>query len=114
MLKVEFKKYEDTISLMLDGHAYHDSKGHDIVCAAGSILAYTVAQIVRSETADRNMKDEPVLELGNGYTYISCRPKTEKYDEILHAFYVAEVGYRLLNHKYPQCVDVDVSMFGEA
>lgn len=101
-----------TISLTVSGHAGQAEEGHDLVCSACSILAYTVAQIVNTEKLAGSFKTEPIMVLSKGGAYISCEPIKEMYNEILHTFYVAEVGYTLLSHNYPQYVDL--TTFGEA
>lgn len=101
-----------TISLALSGHAGQADEGQDIVCSACSILAYTVAQIVNTEKLAGSLVSEPMILLSKGGAYIRCEPKREMYNEILHAFYVAEVGYTLLAHNYPQYVSL--TTFGEA
>lgn len=112
MLKVTFTAEEGELILTLIGHAGQADIGHDIVCSSCSILAYTVAQIVKSEAKEGSMKSNPVILLEKGKAVIGCEPKDEKYNEILYAFYVAEVGYTLLAHNYPQFVDLTV--FGES
>ena len=111
MLKVTFTAEEGKLMLTLIGHAGQADIGHDIVCSSCSILAYTVAQIVRGEIKEGSFKSKPVIALESGKAVVICEPKDEKYNEILHAFYVAEVGYTLLAHNYPQFVDRTV--FGE-
>ncbi len=111
MLNVVFTAKDDTITMVLNGHAGQADIGHDIVCSSCSILAYTVAQIVKTEEKEGSLKSKPVIVLNKGAAIISCEPKPEKYNELLHAFYVAEVGYTLLSHNYPQFVDF--TPFGE-
>lgn len=112
MLKVTFARRGDRISLTLDGHAGQADIGHDIVCSSCSILAYTVAQIVKCEEKNKSFKSKPVIVLEKGKAVISCEPKKAMYNEILHSFYVAEVGFTLLAHNYPHFVDL--TMFGKA
>ena len=111
MLNVTFTAKGDTITMVLNGHAGQADIGHDIVCSSCSILAYMVAQIVKSEAKEGSMKGNPVVVLNSGSAIISCEPKPEKYNEILHAFYCAEVGYTLLAHNYPHFVEL--TPFGE-
>ena len=57
------------------------------------------------------MMVEPHIEMDEGYTLIVANP-TEKYiAEVLNAFFVAEVGFSLLEQNYPQYVEV--KMLGE-
>ena len=93
------------VTLKLNGHAGQADDGHDIVCSACSILAYTVAQIVKTEEKEGSLKAKPLVVLEKGSAVISCEPKPEKYNELLHAFYYAEVGYTLLANNYPEFVD---------
>lgn len=111
MLNVTFTAKDDSITMVLNGHAGQADIGHDIVCSACSILAYTVASIVKAAEKEDSFKAKPVIVLDKGSAVISCEPKPEKYNEILHAFWVAEVGYTLLSHNYPQFVDF--TPFGE-
>ena len=111
MLNVTFTAKDDTITMVLNGHAGQADIGHDIVCSAASILAYTVAHVVKTEAKEGSLKSKPLIVLEKGSAIISCEPKPEKYNELLHAFYVAEVGYTLLSHNYPQFVDF--TPFGE-
>ena len=112
MLKVTFTAEDGKLTLSLDGHAGQANNGHDIVCSACSILAYTVAQVVKFEAEKGHLKSDPTIDLGSGDAVISCEPKEENYADILKAFYVADVGYTLLAHNYPQFVDV--KQFGES
>lgn len=105
MLSVTFSN-DDKLSLRLIGHAGQADIGHDIVCASCSILAYTVAQIVKSEGDNGGLEAPPEIRLESGDAIISCEPKEDRYAEILHAFYVAEVGYTLLMHNYPHFVEL--------
>ena len=111
MLNVVFTANDDTITMVLNGHAGQADIGHDIVCSSCSILAYTVAQIVKVEEREGSLKSKPVIVLDKGSAVISCEPKPEKYNELLHAFYYAEVGYTLLAHNYPHFVEL--TPFGE-
>ena len=96
------------VALIVEGHAGQAEKGHDIVCASASILAYTVAQYVRYVQKLGGMKTKPLIELKDGYMYISVCPTEKYFAEVLNAFFVAEVGYSLLAHNYPQYVELNV------
>ena len=113
MLKGTFEKKDGEIILKLDGHAGQADIGHDIVCASCSILAYTVAQIVKGEGDNDGLECPPLIKLESGNAVISCKPKEERYAEIDHAYYVAEVGYTLLAHNYPQFVGLKTVWDGE-
>ena len=114
MVKAEFftNKEAGSITLKLTGHAGADEKGKDIVCASCSILAYTVAQALQFMYEEGNLQKKPHLKLEPGDTCIVAKPKTEYFTEALHTFFVAQVGYHLLSHSYPQYVSL--SSFGES
>lgn len=102
----------DMVSLHVKGHAGMNNPGNDIVCSAASILAYTLAQNIKTAEAREKLKYRPKIKLSEGDAIISCRVKKDDYAEIIHAFLVIQTGYVLLAHNYPQFVAVE--MFGEA
>ena len=106
MLKVTFVEKDKTITLKVDGHAGQAEKGHDIVCSACSILAYTVANLIKTAGATKDLKAPPVIKLEDGDALISCEPWEHAYPTILSIFMVVEVGYKLLAHNYPQYVEL--------
>lgn len=114
MVKAEFftNKEAGSITLKLSGHAGQAKKGEDIVCAAASILAYTVAQALQFMYEEGDLQKKPHLKLEEGDTIIVAKPKAESYAEALHTFFVAQVGYHLLSRNYPQYVSL--SSFGES
>lgn len=98
-----------TLSLKLSGHAGAAEIGQDIVCASATMLAYTVAQIVKMMEGNKELTRKPVIKLEKGDIEISCRCKTDKgYAEALHTYFVAQVGYSLLAHNYPQYVALNL------
>lgn len=110
MLTVTFENDGKKLTLKLKGHAGQADIGRDIVCAATSILTYTVAQIVKYESKNGGLKNPPTIKLKKGNAIVSCEPTEEKYAELLHSYCVAEVGYTLIQHNYPQYVEL--KMFG--
>ena len=111
MLKVSFEDKDNKLTLKLDGHAGQASIGHDIVCSSCTILAYTVAQIVKTAGIEGDLKSVPVLHLESGEAVISCEPNDDVYGTIKSLYMFAEVGYKLLARNYPQFVDL--TMFGK-
>ena len=113
MVTAEFftNKESGSITLKLSGHAGQAEKGTDIVCSAASILAYTVAQALQFMYEQGELQKKPHIRLAEGDTIIVAKPKPETYAEALHTFFVAQVGYHLLAHNYPQYVSL--SSFGE-
>lgn len=97
-------KSSGSISLKLHGHAGAAKKGEDIVCASASILVYTVAQTLQYMHANGLLRKKPRIEIADGDAVIVAKPKEESYAEVLLTFFVAEVGFSLLSHNYPQYV----------
>ena len=113
MIKASFEKDDGKfISLCVEGHAGQSEYGKDIVCSAASILMYTVAQTITQMHKQGWLKKKPHINLKDGNGIVTCVPKADYYDECLMAFFVAEMGYVLLNKNYPQYVDI--KLFGEA
>ena len=109
MVTVNFCISEDGKSLILNvtGHAGQNDIGKDIVCSATSILAYTVAQVACDMYRCKKLKKKPTIEMESGNANIVVKPIKDNFDEALHTFYVAETGYRLLAHNYPQYVQLN-------
>lgn len=114
MIRAVFSRDKESkkVSMRLTGHAGASERGHDIVCAAASILAYTVAQTLQFMHEDGSLKDKPIHRMNEGDTLIEAVTDDESYAEVLHTFFVAQVGYHLLSHNYPQFVEL--TSFGEA
>lgn len=114
MITAEFTTHKDagSISLRMTGHAGAAAAGSDIVCAAASILAYTVAQTLQFMDEQGDLQKKPRIQLNEGDTILVAKPKPESYAEVLHTFFVVQVGFHLLSHNYPQYVEL--KSFGES
>lgn len=106
MLKVSFENDGTELTLRIVGHAGQADIGHDIVCSACSILAYTVAQLVKTADEVGDLKEPPEVKLESGNAIISCIPMEDTYSTILGIYMFAEVGYKLLAHNFPQFVEL--------
>lgn len=110
MIKVTFRTHDATrdLCLTLEGHAGQAVAGNDIVCASASILAYTVAQIVRFMNDDEALVGDPQIVMNSGDAIIACRCKSDEiYAKVKYAYDFAEVGFALLAHNYPQYVELN-------
>lgn len=109
MITVTFANNRDTrtASLTVKGHAGQAEKGHDIVCSAASILAYTVAQIVKAMEFNGDLTEPAEIRLDEGDAVITVKTKTNVlFAELMHTFFVAKTGYRILAHNYPKYVQL--------
>lgn len=113
MIQVKFNRIEDkSLLFKIDGHAGQDNSGHDIVCSAASILAYTLAQTMRYIEEQNGFEVKPVIKLNEGDAVILVRPKEDYEGEVMQTFFTVEVGYSLLAQNYPQYVEL--KQFGQA
>ena len=112
MIQVRFEKDGKNIILTVQGHSEQAEMGQDIVCSAASILAYTVAQMVTDMGESGKLKKKPHIRMESGDSAITCKPTKQYFNEALHTYTVAQSGYELLAHTYPEYVRL--TKFGEA
>lgn len=62
------------LSLSVKGHAQSGEPGHDLVCAAASILVYTLASNVLNIADDKKHIRRPNINIEEGDASISCTP----------------------------------------
>ena len=97
------------LRLTMDGHAGGGEKGHDLVCAAATALAYTLAGNVAKLCAeDKRHVRRPVLVLEEGHAEIAC-------DAVHGMQAVAELvfdsvcmGFELLAQRYPENIKFSI------
>ena len=109
MIKVKYTYDRDKreCSLTVKGHAGQAEIGKDIICASASILAYTIAQVVKSMENHGDLAEPPTIELEGGEATIKCRAKDDYlFAEMMQYFFVAKAGYHLLAFNYPQFVEL--------
>lgn len=107
MVKARFELADKgTLVLTLSGHAGAAPAGADTVCAAASMLAYTVAQEVLEMEGKGKLRKKATIKLDQGAALITCKPKKSTWCEALHLYKVAQTGYRLLAANFPENVQV--------
>lgn len=101
-VNVNSKEYEIT----MDGHAGYAEQGKDIVCAAASILLYTLADTLkRFESicdSDINIDDDN----GKIKAVIKCTPKQSFEGNIQLVYQIILNGLQLLADGYPDNVKI--------
>ena len=97
MITINVARQADYVQFILTGHANFAEKGQDIVCAAASILVYTLVRRVDdlADSYDMNVT-------GNGEAYICVNEDTPA---IRHTFDTILMGIRELARNYPDHVD---------
>lgn len=106
-VKIGYRTEGRECFLRVEGHAGQADVGRDIVCASASILAYTMAQIVKAMDAHKDFAEPPVIKLDSGDAEILCRAKDDYiFAEMVQDFFVIKTGYELLAHNYAQYVQL--------
>lgn len=95
--------HTEQCKVTIEGHAYSGEPGHDLVCAAASILAYTLADHVQAAESNGWLHTMTV-ELAEGAAEISCVPGSEYKGVVGLIFLSLCAGFRLLAATYPENV----------
>jgi uncharacterized protein YsxB (DUF464 family) len=106
-VKYTYDKDKRECVLTVKGHAGQADIGKDIVCASASILAYTIAQIVKAMNDHGDLAEPPTIELEGGDATIKCRAEDDYlFSELMQDFFVITTGYMLLAYNYPEYVQL--------
>ena len=89
-------------ALTVRGHAGFSRYGSDIVCAAASMLAFTLAAAMEEAGLQRT----PEIESACGSFRIAVRPREGERARVEAVFAAIGAGYRLLAARYPEYVRV--------
>ena len=106
MIIVSYTAQGGRLRLSVAGHAGADEPGRDTVCASASILAYTVAHIVKNAWAANELCAKPVIKMKPGDAVIECSPYKSAMKEIVYVYYAVFVGLSLLARDYPEYVKI--------
>ena len=101
MLKITYEREKSRVRLV--GHAHYGETGHDLVCAAASMLTHTLAAFVRDiggEGAE--------IRLLRGDSLISCRVDEPYRDSAIEIFDRICHGFELLEESFPACVEFEI------
>ena len=113
VVKFTMDERKQSATLRVKGHVGWNVAGDDIVCAAISILAYTLAQNIKIAYERGLLKYLPRIKLKEGDAIITSRAAdSDAYNEILHMYLYTQTGYQVLAHNYPKYVILE--MFGTA
>ena len=93
--------YRQYNRVTIDGHAGTGPEGHDLVCAAVSALALTLAgNVAYMETQEAVYG--VVTDLKEGNAEIQCTPYRRYKDSVAQIYRAICVGFELLATKYPE------------
>ena len=94
--------------LIMDGHAQSAEHGRDIVCAAASILAYTLANNVASMAASGQIRMSPVVRLEEGSAEVCVTPRSGFRAVVTLIFDTICAGFALLARDYPEYITYEI------
>jgi uncharacterized protein YsxB (DUF464 family) len=108
MIRIRFyKKVDGSVHLTMKGHAGAGPVGEDLVCAAATMLAYTVAQAVQFHDEQEMLTREPKIDIRDGDAVVIATPTKDGYAAVLHTFWVAQCGAHILACNYPRNVRIE-------
>lgn len=102
MMRILYEK--SPLRVQVTGHAGYAGFGKDIVCAAGSVLACTLAANV-GRMVREGAAEQPVTRLVPGQAEIGCRPKETQKENVERVFDAVCAGFSLLAAQYPEYVE---------
>ena len=106
MIRAKLYEKDGSVGLKIKGHAGSAPRGEDLICASATMLAYTVAQVVKIMETNGRLARKPRIKIRQGRAEVIATPTEEAYQETVHAFWVAKCGLEVLSHNYPGCVKV--------
>ena len=104
---IEAVYYRSNHRLTVEGHAHSGEPGHDLVCAAASALAYTLAGNV-ANMADNGQVRAPVMKLEPGMAEVWCNPATRYKATVKLVFDSVCIGFELLALNYPDYISYEI------
>lgn len=105
MIKVTYYRAYNRVTV--EGHAGAGPEGHDLVCAAASAIALTLAGNVAYMEAKGAVHDT-IIRLDEGSAEIQCTPYRRYKDSAEQIFRAVCVGFELLATKHPENISYDV------
>ena len=105
MIKVVYDRKNN--KLTVSGHAGSGPIGHDLVCAAVSALALTLAGNVAYMEAQEAVRNV-ITKLDEGDAEIQCTPYRQYKDSVAQIYRAICVGFELLATKYPENISYEV------
>jgi uncharacterized protein YsxB (DUF464 family) len=105
MIQVKYHRQYNRVTV--EGHAGAGPEGHDLVCAAVSALAVTLAANVSYMEAQEAVHGV-IAKLEEGNAEIQCTPYRRYKDSVQQVFRSICVGFELLATKYPENISYEV------
>lgn len=105
MIKVTYHREVNRVSI--EGHALSGEVGHDLVCAAASILTYTLAEFVKN-MKEAGQTEFPAIDLAEGHALIACNAPSRYKNSVTLAFDTVCAGFELLAQHYPDNISYEI------
>ena len=105
MIKVVYDR--SVTKLTVEGHAYSGEPGHDLICAAASILIYTLASFAKNTHKARQVK-KLRIKLDEGDAEVSFKAKERYRMAITLACDAICAGFELLAYDYPGNISYEI------
>ena len=105
MIKVSYHRQYNRVTV--EGHAGSGPEGHDLVCAAASAIALTLAGNVSYMEAQEAVYSV-ITKLEEGSAEIQCTPYRRYKDSVAQIYRAICVGFELLATKYPENISYRV------
>lgn len=106
MIHAEFFQKDGAVCMEMQGHALTAPKGEDLICAAATMVVYTLAQAVQFLYEQNRLLEKPEVRITDGYAKIHVYPRKCALAETLMTFWVAQAGAYVLERNYPQAVSL--------
>ena len=105
MIKVTYYRRYHRVTVV--GHAKSGEAGHDLICAAASILAYTLAANMQNLEANGRVSNT-VLNLEPGNAEIACKASS-KYKAVVDLIFTSVCsGFEILAADYPENIRFEI------
>ena len=99
--------HRDHNRVEVTGHAHSGEAGHDLVCAAASILIYTIASFAKNTYKAKQSK-KLEIKLDEGNAAVGCKAKAPYKAAITLVFDAMCGGFELLAMNYPLYVSYKI------
>ena len=105
MIKAVYhRKYH---TLTVEGHAHSAEPGQDLVCAAASAIAYTLAANAETLFAQGAVR-KPEIRMEPGNTEIRCRSVSRFKATVTLVFDSVCLGLDILSQQYPENISYEI------
>ena len=96
--------HDGSVTMDMNGHAVREFGSDNAVCAAATMLAYTLWQSLQLLYENNRLLEKPDVRISSGLVHIFARPKEYSAGDVLMAFWVVQAGMFCLSKNYPNDV----------